>query len=844
MLPNRVVALFAALLLPVLSFAQNGKITGRLADGKNNPISYATVVLMKADSSVLDGATSADNGSFEIDAPAPGSYLLKVSAIGAAPRFIGDINISPETPGKDVGVITLSFTTQNLDEVQIVSEKSVMEMYVDKKVFNVDKNITTAGGSATDVLSNVPSVSVDVDGSVSLRGKGNVTILIDGKPATLLGSDVNTALQSLPAASIDNIEVITNPGAKYDAQGVTGIINIVTKRDKKFGFNGSVNAGAGTRDKYNGGLNLNAKNTRWNVFLNSNFRNNRNYNRNSNGRDNFNSALYYRGADTGTRTFTGWFNSLGAEYIINKNNTLTLTQNVNYMRWGNKGVSYFGTYADSLNQPLALRQRFSESRGGPLSFATNLDYKHKFRKEKQEITSSINYANSAMKHRQQYNTYDAFDPADGNYHTNLYENTPGEGGNSSLNAQADFTTPFALKNGKLDAGWKTQLFWFRSANRPTITNRLTGVESFNPVLYNDYYYRQQNHAAYASFADQQGKFSYMAGLRLEYTGYDGNVRRGDTTQPYVYYTNNFLNLFPSVFLSYKLPKDQSVYLNFSRRINRPSFWNLMPFVDLSNPQDTSMGNPNLKPEFIYNAELNYNRMFKKGHNFMTSAYYQYTSGMIERYRRFYSDGTSFSQPQNLATGLTYGLELIGRMQLLPIWDATVNFNLFRNEVRGTNIAPELNNSGTAWFTKANTNIRLPKGFSLQLNGNYESPKVLAQGKLQEVYWVDIALRKNFFNNKATLVLNVSDVFDTRKYSTDFLYDTYLQTSYRDRETRIGNISFTYRFGKSDSGTGPAKPTESKRPKTREKKEEKPVEKDRNNLRGDESEGGGSGGPGK
>ena len=841
MLSKRILALF--IFFNVLSFAalaQGGKLTGRITDGQNNAVAYATVTLLRADSSVASGDLTKENGSFSIESNDNGNFRLRITALGFTTRTIKDVNI---TGNKDLGKITLSSDSKTLNEVEISGEKNVMEMKADKKVFNVDKNITTAGGSASDVLSNVPSVSVDVDGSVSLRGKGNVNILIDGKPATLLGGDVATALQSLPAASIENIEIITNPGAKYDAQGVSGIINIITKRDKKFGLNGSVNAGAGTRDKYNGGINLNAKNKKWNIFLNSNYRDNRNYNRSTSARyDQFNNTMYnsFNTYDDGGRTFSGWFSSIGAEYTINKNNSITLTQNINRMRWGNNSNSRFYTL-DTNGGLSALRERNTATKGGPLSSSTTLDYKHKFKKEKQEITGNVNYAKSWFKMQQEYTTYNNFytDPV----HTDtVVELSPGTGGNSNLNGQADFTTPFLSKEGKLDAGWKTQMFWFESANDPTRKDNTTHTESFNTLLYNNYNYLQQTHAAYTSFSDQLGKFSYQAGLRLEYTQYDGEVQRGDTTKPFVHYTNDFLNLFPSAFLSYKLPQDQTMFLNFSRRINRPSFWNLMPFMDLSNPQDTSMGNPNLRPEFIYNTELSYNKQFSKGHSLISSLYYQHTNGLIERYRKFYADGTTFSQPQNLATGLTYGLELIGRAQILPMWDATLNLNFFKNEVRGSNIAPELNNTGYGWFAKANTNVKLPKGFSLQLNGNYESPKVLAQGKLQEAYWVDIALRKNLLNNKATLVINVSDIFNTRKYTTRYDYLTYYQTTYRDRETRIGNISFTYRFGKSDNGGAPQGGNNNggnrKRSQPKEKKVEKPTEKERNNLKSDESDGGG------
>lgn len=818
---------------PAAQMQQTGRLTGTLVDAQNKPVSYATVTLLRADSSVVNGGLTGDDGSFTIEPTGTGSFMIRISGIGIQTRTIGGISITADAPDKNLGRVKASVTAQALQEVEITGEKAMMEMSVDKKVFNVDKNITATGGSATDVLQNVPSVSVDADGGVSLRGKDNVTILIDGKPATLLGGDAASALQSLPAASIQSVEVITNPSAKYDAQGMTGILNIITKRDKKVGLNGSVSLGAGTRDKYNGSLNLNMKNNKWNVFLNSSFRLNRRYNRTTNERVNEGTYGYFKSEEESIREFNGFFNSIGAEYTFNDRNTLMLTQNINKMEWGGNGFSNYNVYV-SPEIIDSTQRRSSYNVGGPISTSTALNYKHKFAKPKQELTADATFAKTWVDRTQEYETYIL--NGDGSQRrSTIYQKAPGSGTNSSLNLQADFTTPFLTKNGKLDAGYKSQLLWFESTNNATIDSGNGAQVDY--TLLNNYNYTQQTHAGYLNYSDQVGKWSYQGGLRLEYSYYEGTALNlmGKT------YTNEFLNLFPSAFLSYKIAESQSVFLSYTRRINRPHFMQLMPYVDLSNPQDTSMGNPDLEPEFINNVELNYSKNFKGGHNFIASAYYQYTENMIERYRRFYSDGTTFTQPQNLNKGITYGLELIGKTQILPIWDATLSFNFFQNEVRGANIDPVLNNSGFSWFSKLTTNLKLPAGFSLQVNGNYEAPKVAAQGTLEEVYWLDVALRKNLLNNKATLVLNVSDIFNTRKYTTVYDYPGYTQTTYRDRETRIGNISFTYRFGKSEvkgknSGNGRRRSNQDTKPNST---------KERENLKTDDSsngEGGGNGAP--
>lgn len=775
--------------------AQNpGRLYGSIVDARSKPVGYATVTLLRKDSTVVNGDLTKEDGTFRIESVGFGDYLLRINLIGYSEKYVDNIQITPQSTDKRLEKIKLSNSSQMLSEVLITGEKAMVEMSVDKKVFNVDKNITTTGGSAADVLQNVPSVSVDAEGNVSLRGKDNVTILIDGKPATLLGGDAASALQSLPASSISNVEVITNPSARYDAQGMSGIINIITKKDSRLGFNGMASLGAGTRDKYNGSLNLNLKKDNWNVFLNSSFRQNRNYHRTTTtGIIDASGETMFRSFDDNLRMFSGWFNSLGAEYAINEKNSITLTQNLNKMSWGNRGRSMYELFSESTR-----RERTSDNIGGPISSSTSLNYKHKFSKPKQEITSDVTFAKTWVDRTQEF-------------HTSYFENDsitrqiiqrgPGSGSNTSINAQADFTTSLLNKSDRLDLGWKSQAFRFESEGKPTIDTLLDGDgEVLDRLLANVYDYTQQIHAGYVSYNDKRGKWTYQGGLRLEYAGYEGEATvfyPKDTALEGAY---NFLSLFPSAYLSYQMTDKQSVYLSYTRRTDRPGFFSLMPYVNISDLQDTSTGNPLLIPEFINNVELTYSRQFEKGHSFLGSVYYQYTKNLIERYRR--SDaltGGTFSQPQNLASGTTYGLELIGKLQLLAIWDATLNFNFFQTEINGRNIDPSLQNSGFSWFGKVNTNLRLPKGFSLQLNGNYEAPEIEAQGTEKAVYFIDAAIRKTFLNNKASLVLNVSDIFNTRKYTRIYDFGPYNQITYRDRETRIGNVTFTYRFGKTDVG---------------------------------------------
>jgi len=823
------IVLFSLFASPV--FAQSagdstkkvGSITGKLTDAKGQPVSYATVTLMHLDSSVVNGDLSQDDGSFHIAPTGIGNFLLRIQSIGVATKTI-NVQVTADAPDKDMGKIKIAETDNVLKDEVVTGERPVVEMHVDKKVFNVEKNTTTAGGSAADVLQNVPSVSVDPDGNVSLRGKSDVTILIDGKPATLLGSDVASALLTMPAGSIESVEVITNPGAKYDAQGSTGIINIVTKKDGRFGINGTATLGAGTHDKYNGNLGLNIHKGKWGGFVNSSFRLNPNWNNVTTNRYNKtrDSSGYYQNfqtAEDAPRQFNGSFNSIGATFDPDKNNSFSLTENINIMDFSfndNSNYTVYNTsgYSNVIGgTPTQFENRYTTQGGGPFSTSTALDYKHKFKKKGEELSIDGTYSNTTIKRTQNYNTN-----IDTNYalnpaftYNNITENAPSFGTNNTVNVWADYTDPLT-QNGKLSLGFKSQFYWFNNTNSPLVdTPNVTpeGTRYLDPSLLADYSYTQQIHAAYASWNDQLGKFGYQAGLRLEDNVYNGSgaVPRDTSFQ------NSYLSLFPSALVSYKLTDDQSVYLSYSRRTNRPGFRQLLPFVDVSNPGTVNTGNPGLLPEFINNVELSYSKSDKRGDNFIFSAYYSYNQNLIETVVTpvnaeeevaYHVNSGLFSQPINIQSGTTYGLEAVGHVQILKPWDATFNVNLFQNQLEVGNANPHQdsflsNNSGFNWFGKINTNVKLPDNFSFQVNANYTSDQVIAEGTQKATWWVDMALRKNFWKGKGTIIANCSDVFKTHTFVTDYNLVAYTETVNRVKETRIGTLTVTYRFGKTDSG---------------------------------------------
>ena len=831
---NKIVVLISLIFLSFTTMAQGIKIEGNLRDEKNNAVSFATVNLMDVNSQkAIAGAQSTENGQFTISLSTKGVYALKINILGYSNYTSASILVNSLDTLIKMGSIKLKQQSKNLNVVEVKAEKSIMQMDIDKRVFNVEKNTTTSGGSAADVLQNVPSVSVDLDGNVSLRGKGNVTILIDGRPSTMLGSDVASALQSLSASSIESVEVITNPSSKYDAQGMSGIINIITKRDKKFGLNGVGTIGIGTLNKYNGSVNLNLKNNKWNVFLNANGRINNTYNYATINRSNKNDAILSNSYEDNDKYRFGGMASIGAEYTFSKQNVIMFTQSLNRMKFGSDANTIYEVFNGSAQT--LLQKRHGNFDGGPISTTSSLNFKHKFKQPKQEITADLSYSHTWMKREQDYATsttnYLLMPPM--NIVSQLNQHAPGQGNMNNFTGMIDYTMPMFHGKGKLDAGLKTQISHFDNSNTPTKNYGNPTYTTTDTSMKSDYSYNQQIDAAYVNLANSKGKWGYQAGLRIENASYKG------TTNIYsvLNYENHFLNLFPTTYVSYQLSPTQTFYVSYSRRTNRPGFRDMMPFLDLSNPQDSSMGNPNLKPEFIHNAELNYNKQFEKGHQLMFSTYYQYTDNLIEKYRVFYSDGTSFTQPQNLNKGETFGAELTGKLQFSKPWDATFNFNLFKTNIINNVVSQAVNTSGTSWFAKINTTYKLNQGSSIQLNANYEAPKVSAQGKTQEVYWIDLAYKANFWNSKGSVTLSISDILNTRKYTTIYDYSSYYQVNYRDRETRIANITFTYRIGKSD---GKATNNKKGKPEKSQNTEDKKA-KSRDNLlkEGDDNnEGGG------
>lgn len=821
--------LFLFLFLPFSIVAQQASLTGVVfGENENTPIDYATITIQNTIAgSMLMGTKSKENGSFTISKIPYGKYTVTISSLGYESKSYKNYNI--DQTELNLGKIVLNSNSKSLKNVTIVGEKAAIEIGIDKKTFNVDKNITSAGGSAADILKNVPSVNVDMDGNLSLRGKDNVTLLVDGKPSAMFGNDPQTALQSIPASSIESIEVITNPSSKYEAQGMSGIVNIILKKDRKPGYNGTLTLGVSNPFRINGGINFNANIKKWNFFINANGRTARTWEETTTSRSNYENTFTYSSFNHNDRRPLSGFMNLGGDYSINKNNKITFSQNLfsAYMK-GNSTTTLENEM--DYNTLLSKQIRTNKYIGNPLSGTSNLQYKHNFNNPKEELNIEVNFSKSRYIRKSEYNT-SLFDSNEV-YVSEFMQKNPILGGNWNGTFQIDYTKPI-FKNGRIDIGEKTYYIRFESENQPTIQYP-NQAETEEAILKNHYVFTQQVHGVYATIANQFKNTGVQLGLRGEYFTYDGMAYQYNAKV-----ANNYKNIFPTLFISHKINKTQDINFNYARRVNRPGFMQLVPYLDVSNPQDTSQGNPKLKPEFIHAAELTFTKQYNRNDNFIASAYYQYTENLIQRFRRFNPDGTTYSQNQNLATGITYGVELTNKINLLSWWDATVNVNIFRNKINGANIDANLGRTGYGGFAKLVTNAKFKQGFSVQLTSNYNGKTTVAQGTVKPYSNIDIAVKKIFYKNLITLTANVNDLLNTVQTETQYnLYPYYNQTVLRKNQTRSVGLNLQVRLSSKSQRSNTEAPKKVAPKKEKEKETKSRDENLKKDEGGDDNEKGG------
>ncbi len=799
---------------------KTSRLFGKLVDETSQKgVESASVQLYRSNSnagdSLVKGMLTKSNGDFSFTDISVAHYRVVISAIGYE-EIEMIVDLSEQQMGndkyfsKDLGNIVLIPAIKQLSNVTVTSTRPTLEMGVDRKVFNASKSIVAAGGTAIDLMKNIPTLSIDVEGNVQLRNS-SPQIFVDGRPTIL-------TLDQIPAENIEKVELITNPSAKFDAASSGGIINIVLKKNKRIGLNGIATIGGGTPGIGMGNLNLNMREGKINFYISGGYNVSggiaRSETERINKRDGVPTDYFNQFSDNERKRRFGSLR-FGFDYFIDNRNTMSFTQHL--------GRGKFGYEEDQRQEYLTVSQQvlyngrrmtIGDNRSSRNSSAVN--FTHKFPKEGKELRIDLNYnygnnrgASSIVNH---------FIYPDGTqYQTSTFVNNDNKGKNDQVTFQVDYANPLNSQS-KIEAGVRS--YFNDVSSQLNAYADISGTPLKLP-LSNNYRYKEYVNAFYFTYShkNEEETFSYQLGLRSEYSKFDGLMV--DSAAKFGYeFPKDIKTLwnafFPSLFVSKKIGDKDDIQFNFSRRIRRPNFWQINPYVDINDPANIRMGNPKLRPEFINSFEVNYVKNYSKG-SFISSMYWRNNPDDITQY----SDTITVQQYDDLKeaginpdailstfinanTTNRYGLELVLQHKASENFEITPTFNLQYRKVNATVNNLDLSNDGFNWDFQLNTSYKFSaknkspfKNTSLQLTGEYESPRVIPQGRMKSQYSVDFALRKDILKEKGTFTFSINDILNSNRWGT--IYDTkdFYQDSYRRWNVRSFRLTFSYRFGKAD-----------------------------------------------
>ena len=811
------------LLMAFMAVAQNPgersggatiKVTGKVIEQESKqPLEFANVIIQTADNVTVSGGLTDAQGQYSLDVK-PGTYNIKFDFISFKPVIITGKQLTENT---DLGTTPMAAEATVLKGVEITAERSTVEIKLDKRVYSVGSDMMVKGGTVSDVLDNVPSLSVDAEGNVALRGNQSVTILIDGRPSNLAGSNVAETLRLLPADSVDKVEVITNPSARYDAEGGGGIVNIILKKGKAGGFNGTVTANTGDPANHGISSSLNYRSTNYNLFSNLGY----NY-RNSPGRS-FTNSRYLDEETNETTSFTnerrrndrvrkGYNASVGMEWFLDK--TLTWTNSLSFRR--NTGdtptwTNYDNYFADGSFNNASLRYSYEDDSESNVNYATNLVKKFNDKGHELKIDASVS-KNMEDQHTAISNSITA-----GSSSTpNSNERTINDQNEDRAVIQADYVLPIG-DNSRFEAGYRGSFSTLETDARAETLDD-SGVWQNNANYTNFLQYKEKINALYTQYGSKKGNFSYLFGLRWEDSNIDVNLLNIAD-----YHNKRYNNFFPSAVLGYEFSKSSNVTLSYSRRINRPRGRFLNPFSGLQSNINIFRGNPDINPSKTHAIDLGY---LKKWNTLTlnSSVYVNITDDSFQFVRQFSGDYVTevvngqtintpviLTTPINLSKEYRAGFEFNLNYTPYKWWRLNGNLNLFRNQTKGdytftyndgatgdaVTTYQNFNFTAYTWTSRLNSKITLPGKIDWQLNGSYEAPQKNAQGKRLAQAGLNTALSKDVLKDKGTVSLNVQDIFNSRKMRNETYIPNQVQ-SYSSMQWRVRQVtlSFTYRFNRN------------------------------------------------
>jgi len=764
-------------------------ISGKIIDQETKQsLEYATVVLKNLSTKKITGGVSTKNGTFKIKAE-KGTYDISIEFLGFKPKYFNQKEISANT---SLGIITLTEDTNSLDEVEIIAERSTVEIRLDKKIYNVGKDMTVKGGSASDVLDNVPSVTVDIEGNVSLRGNENVRILINGKPSGLVGGA--DALRQLPADAIQKVEVITSPSARYDAEGTAGILNIILRKGKAQGLNGSFSLNTGAPTTIGASTNLNYRTKKVNYFSTIGY----NYNDSPGNayfetRDiaNFPSEYFIVENRTYDRERKNFNSRFGLEYLLTdkasitgsvlfrKSDRFTETNIINTSKT-------LDTITNSITSSLKNRIEFENDIDNQVEF--DLNFTQNFKTSGHKLTFDFKHEiNNEEELATQMGTQ--FLPSIIN---DTIQKTDAIEHQKRFLLQGDYVLPLG-ENAQFEAGFRSNNS-FQDTDFSVRDDQQNGTFKIDTTASNVFIYNEKVHAIYSQYGNKYGNFSALLGLRMEYSDIDVQV-----SGTLLNSNKNYTELFPTLNLAYELKDGESLTVGYNRRIRRPRSWFINPFETRASENNVFKGNPDLNPAYANAVDIGYLKKWDKI-TFSTSAYYNYSTDVFQFVRTAdpVTPSTTVTSPINIASEDRFGLEFSFNYNLFKWWKLNNNFNFFRSTRDGKNIVDD--SKTTSWTTRLSSRIKLPAKIDWQTTVNYRGPQNNFQSKNKGITSINIALSKDILKEKATLSLNVSDLLNSRKRISDTyiagISNRYSEFQWRERQIRL---NFTYRLNQKKKG---------------------------------------------
>ncbi len=777
--------------------APQGSLSGRVVEEATAaPIASATVgIWRKSDSTIETGAITDADGRFRIEGLRGGAFYARISFVGFESYIMDDIILSPQQADVDLGTVRLIESTQMMEEVEVAADRDFMEVGIDRTVYNTRDQLVSAGGTATDVLQNIPSVEVDIDGNISLRGNQNVAVLINGRPASMQGEALTSFLQGLPAHMIERIEVVPNPSAKYEPDGMAGILNIVLRQDRDLGWGGSVSSSAETNGNLGGSVNATYQRGKIGLTTGYSFRTGTRDVEGWRFRENrFRTPLTYLDQDNlGDNGMTSHNVNASIDYRLADKNTLTLSSMLSHRGGtGDELTSYLEL--DDARATTARWDRRSRGDRNDLSSDLRLSFSRIIDPSKHELTAEVRLENEWEDDADRF-TQRVFTPFDAAVAeiTQQQANEQNDE-NLELSAQLDYTRPFG-GSGKIETGYKGSLEKLASDFFSETFDPAAGIWTPDATVNNTFEYDIQIHAAYGIVGTQLGKFGLQGGVRLEQAMTDFDLKTTRET-----FENDYFSVFPSAYLTYEISEAQRFKVSYSKRINRPrtgGWFNMLnPFDRNDDPLFRRVGNPRLKPEYVHAYEASYTRFLGTA-SLTLAPYFNRTVDVIRIYESVDQNGVSTTTFENFDTSDSWGLEAIGTVRLGSRLNAFVSFNAFKVVTDGSNVDADMTNNALGWMSRANATLNVRPGLDLQASYFYRAPMDVEGGRMSSRSMADLALRQKFLSDKASLSLRMSDVFNTMGFHMTREDEMFFQEFDRKWDAQRVGLTFTYNFGQSE-----------------------------------------------